>query len=296
MSWANKTVFITGASRGIGKAIALRVAREGANVVVAAKTVTPHAKLEGTIFSACEEIVKAGGKALPIELNVMDAEAVERAMKKAVDTFGSLDVLVNNASAIALVDSANISVKQFDLMHQINSRGTFMCGRAAIPYLKESAKNGRNPSILNLSPPINLNPKWFGKSCAYTVAKYNMSLFALGWSEELKSFGVRVNCLWPRSTIATAAVKNLLGGDALVNMSRTPEIMADAAYLILNGSETGKFEIDDAVLLRAGATPDALAKYNVVPGSDLAPDFFLDNASKILSALKKGVVLPEAKL
>jgi citronellol/citronellal dehydrogenase len=226
----------------------------------------------------------------------MDAAAVELAMKKARDHFGSLDVLVNNASAISLVGSETLSVKQFDLMNQINNRGTFLCGRAAIPFLKESATRGRNPSILNLSPPLNMNPQWFAKHPAYTAAKYAMSLYVLGWAEELREHGIRANALWPRSTIATAAVKNLLGGDALVEMSRTPDIMADAAYLILSGQQTGKFEIDDAVLLRAGATAADLAKYNVVPGNDLAADFFLDDADEILAALKKGTVLPKARL
>lgn len=296
MSWAGKTVFITGASRGIGKAIALRMARAGANVVVAAKTVAPHPKLEGTIHSTVSEIEQAGGRGLAIELNIQDADAVEKAMARAVAHFGGIDVLVNNASAIALLPSDKVSVKAFDLMHSINSRGTFMCGKFAIPHLRESAKRGNNASILNISPPLNLNPDWFEHHTAYTIAKYNMSLCVLGWAKELAADGVRANALWPRSTIATAAVRNLLGGQALVEKSRVPEIMGEAAWLILNGKQTGRFEIDDSVLLRNGATAADLEKFNVTPGGDLAPDFFLDDAEEVLSSLQKGVVPPKAKL
>ncbi|MFP2896554.1 SDR family oxidoreductase [Corallococcus sp. 4LFB] len=267
-----KTLFITGASRGIGKAIALRAARDGANIVIAAKTTDPHPKLPGTIYSAAKEIEEAGGKALPCVVDIRDEAQIHAAVAKAVETFGGIDILVNNASAISLTGTLETPLKRFDLMHGINTRGTFACSQACIPYLKKSS----NPHILNNSPPLNMEPRWFGPHVAYTIAKYGMSLCALGMAEELKDDGIAVNTLWPRTVIATAAVQNLLGGDDTIKGSRTPEIMADAAYAILtkpSRSFTGNFCIDDEVLRAAGVTH--FDKYQSVPGAELLPDFFL---------------------
>ncbi|GMU01879.1 NAD(P)-dependent oxidoreductase [Corallococcus caeni] len=267
-----KTLFITGASRGIGKAIALRAARDGANIVIAAKTTDPHPKLPGTIYSAAKEIEEAGGKALPCVVDIRDEAQIHAAVAKAVETFGGIDILVNNASAISLTGTLETPLKRFDLMHGINTRGTFACSQACIPYLKKSS----NPHILNNSPPLNMEPRWFGPHVAYTIAKYGMSLCALGMAEELKDDGIAVNTLWPRTVIATAAVQNLLGGDDTIKGSRTPEIMADAAYAILtkpSRSFTGNFCIDDEVLRAAGVTN--FDKYQSVPGAELLPDFFL---------------------
>ncbi|CAM4000165.1 NAD(P)-dependent oxidoreductase [Corallococcus exiguus] len=267
-----KTLFITGASRGIGKAIALRAARDGANIVIAAKTTDPHPKLPGTIYTAAKEIEEAGGKALPCVVDIRDEAQIHAAVAKAVETFGGIDILVNNASAISLTGTLETPLKRFDLMHGINTRGTFACSQACIPYLKKSS----NPHILNNSPPLNMEPRWFGPHVAYTIAKYGMSLCALGMAEELKDDGIAVNTLWPRTVIATAAVQNLLGGDDTIKGSRTPEIMADAAYTILtkpSRSFTGNFCIDDEVLRAAGVTN--LDKYQSVPGAELLPDFFL---------------------
>ncbi|WP_375745629.1 NAD(P)-dependent oxidoreductase [Corallococcus interemptor] len=267
-----KTLFITGASRGIGKAIALRAARDGANIVIAAKTTDPHPKLPGTIYSAAKEIEEAGGKALPCVVDIRDEAQIHAAVARAVETFGGIDILVNNASAISLTGTLDTPLKRFDLMHGINTRGTFACSQACIPYLKKSS----NPHILNNSPPLNMEPRWFGPHVAYTIAKYGMSLCALGMAEELKDDGIAVNTLWPRTVIATAAVQNLLGGDDTIKGSRKPEIMADAAYAILtkpSRSFTGNFCIDEEVLRAAGVTNfDA---YQSVPGAELLPDFFL---------------------
>jgi Dehydrogenases with different specificities (related to short-chain alcohol dehydrogenases) len=272
MSFKNKTIFITGASRGIGKAIGLRLAKEGANIVVAAKSAAVNPKLEGTIFSAAQEIENAGGRALAVQCDIRFEDQVNSAVEKAVEVFGGIDVLINNASAIALIPVEQISSKQFDLMHDINVRGTFFVSKACIPYLKK----GSNPHILTLSPPINMSPKWFGNHLAYTLSKYNMTMIAIGLSQELKKYSIASNALWPKTTIATAAVKNLLGGDALINMSRHPEIVADAAFHILSrpSSEcTGNTFIDEEVLALAGITD--LAAYSVVSGSKLYTDLFL---------------------
>lgn len=272
MSLAGKTLFITGASRGIGLAIALRAARDGANVVVAAKTVEPHPKLPGTIHSAAAEIEAAGGRALPLVVDVRDEEAVKGAIRTAVETFGGLDVVVNNASAISLAPSTATSMKQFDLMHQVNTRGTFMVSKYAIPHLERA----ENPHILMLSPPLDLKEKWFAPHVAYSIAKYGMSLCVLGLAGELRGRGIAVNALWPRTTIATSAIRNLLGGEEMMRSSRTPEILADAAALIFGKparSFTGRFLIDDAFLTEEGVTD--FSRYRVDPSVPLSPDFFV---------------------
>ncbi|MEP6615493.1 MAG: NAD(P)-dependent oxidoreductase [Ginsengibacter sp.] len=272
MSFENKTVFITGASRGIGKAIGIRLAKEGANIVVAAKSTEANPRLDGTIFSAAQEIEDAGGKALAVQCDIRFEDQVINAVEKAVQAFGGIDVLINNASAIALTPVEQTTSKQFDLMHDINVRGTFFVSKACIPFLK----NGKNPHILTLSPPLNMAPKWFGNHLAYTLSKYNMSMIAIGLSQELKKYAIASNTLWPRTTIATAAVKNLLGGDALIKMSRHPEIVADAAYQILSQSSTectGQTFIDEEVLASRGITD--LSGYSVVAGSRLYTDLFL---------------------
>ncbi|GAC1376995.1 MAG: NAD(P)-dependent oxidoreductase [Polyangiales bacterium] len=272
-----KTLFITGASRGIGKAIALRAARDGANVIVAAKTTEPHPKLPGTIFTAAAEIEAAGGKALALVVDVRDEAQVRAAVEQGVAKFGGIDVCVNNASAISLTGTLHTPMKRFDLMHQINTRGTFLCSQVCLPHLLESAKRGRNPHVLNISPPLSMKAKWFGPHVAYTIAKYGMRLCVLGMAEELKDDGVAVNALWPRTVIATAAVVNLLGGDEMASHGRTPEIMADAAHAILtrpSREATGNFFIDDEVLRSEGVTD--LAKYAVDPSKPLTEDFFLD--------------------
>jgi len=272
MSFKNKTVFITGGTRGIGLAIGKKLAGEGANVVIAAKTVEPHPKLEGTIYTAAAEIDAAGGKGLAVQCDIREEAQVEAAVQKAVETFGGIDILINNASAINLTPTLQTSMKRYDLMHQINGRGTFMTSQKCLPYLLKA----ENPHILNLSPPLNLEPRWFAPHVAYTMAKYNMSLCVLGMAEEFKSEGVAVNALWPRTTIATAAVQNLLGGDEMSKRSRKPEIMGDAAYYILSRSSrecTGNFFIDDEVLTSEGITD--LDQYAVTPGIELIPDFFV---------------------
>lgn len=272
MSLRQKTLFITGASRGIGLAIAVRAARDGANVVVAAKTAEPDPRLPGTIYTAAEEIEKAGGNALPLIVDVRSEEAVQSAVKQAVERFGGIDVLVNNASAISLTGTRETSMKRFDLMHQINTRGTFLCSQVCLPHLEKAA----NPHILNLSPPLSMNPKWFRSHVAYTMAKYGMSMCVLGMAEEFRDRGIAVNALWPRTAIATSAVKNLMG-EAILAGSRTPEIMADAAYAILttpSRERTGQFLIDDEVLAAVGITD--LEGYASTPGAPLIPDFFLD--------------------
>lgn len=273
MSFQNKTIFITGASRGIGKAIALRLAKEGANIVVAAKSTTENAKLGGTIFSAADEIEKAGGKALAVQCDIRIDDQVQHAVEKSVEKFGGIDILVNNASAISLTPTEQTDPKRFDLMHDINVRGTFFVTKACIPHLKKST----NAHILTLSPPVNLNPKWLTGHIAYTLTKYNMSMMAMGWAAELKQYNIASNALWPQTTIDTAAVRNLLGGEALANMSRTPEILADAAYYILSKPSsqcTGNCFIDEDVFTAEGITD--LSKYSVIPGGQLYKDLFLD--------------------
>jgi citronellol/citronellal dehydrogenase len=273
MSFQNKTILITGASRGIGKAIALRLAKEGANIAIAAKTTEPHPKLEGTIFSAAEEIEKLGVKALPLQCDIRNEEQIANAVSKTVETFGGIDVLINNASAISLTATEQTEPKRFDLMTDIEIRGTFFMCKSCIPHLKKSA----NAHILNLSPPINLNPKWLAQHLAYTIAKYGMSMIVLGLAEELKQYKIAANALWPKTTIATAAVQNLLGGDFLMQMSRTPEIVAEAAYHILKKHSTectGNFFIDEEVLKQEGITD--LEKYAVNAQQTLMKDIFLD--------------------
>lgn len=271
-----KTLFITGASRGIGKAIGLRAARDGANVVIAAKTAEAHPKLPGTVYTAAEEIEKAGGKAVPCLVDVRDEAQVKEAVDRAIAAFGGIDILVNNASAISLTGTLETPMKRFDLMHQINTRGTFLCSQMCIPHLAKA----ENPHILNLAPPLSsiTDPKWFGPHVAYTMAKFGMTLCVLGMAEELKPKKIAVNALWPRTVIATSAVQNLLGGDDVMKGSRTVEIMADAAHVIFmkastDPKATGQFFIDDEVLLGAGVTD--LSKYASVPGADLIPDFFV---------------------
>ena len=272
MSFTNKTIFITGASRGIGKAIALRLAKEGANIVVAAKSVEENPKLGGTIFSAAQEIEDAGGKALAVKCDIRDESQIQAAVDKAVATFGGIDVLINNASAISLTPTEKTEPKRFDLMHNINVRGTFFMSKACIPHLK----NGSNAHILTLSPPLNMDMKWFANHIAYTLSKYNMTMIALGLAAELKKYNIAANALWPRTTIATAAVQNLLGGQMLINMSRTPEIIADAVFYILSKPATtctGNAFIDEAVLAAEGITD--LSKYSVVAGAQLYNDLFI---------------------
>jgi citronellol/citronellal dehydrogenase len=269
-----KTLFITGASRGIGKSIALRAAQDGANVVIAAKTTEPHPKLPGTIYTAAEEIEKAGGKALPCIVDVRSEDQIAEAVKQAVAKFGGIDILVNNASAISLTGTTATPMKRYDLMHNVNTRGTFACSQACIPYLAKA----ENAHILNLSPPLNMETRWFAPHVAYTMAKFGMSMCVLGMAEELFPQHIAVNALWPRTVIATAAVQNLLGGDEVMKGSRSPEIMADAAYAILTRSSrdkknTGNFFIDDEVLAAEGVKD--LSKYSMVPGSTLLPDFFV---------------------
>jgi len=272
MSLQGKTLFITGASRGIGLAIALKAAKEGANIAIAAKTDTPHPKLPGTIHSAAEEIEKAGGKALPLVVDVRDEVNVNEALKKTADKFGGIDIVINNASAIQLLPTTQIDMKRFDLMHQINTRGTFVVSKFAIPFLEKS----KNPHILMMSPPLDMQQKWFAPHTGYTMAKYGMSLVVLGLSGELKSKGIAVNALWPRTTIATAAVNNLLGGDTLMQRSRTPEILADAAIRIFEKPSrefSGNFLIDDSFLASEGVTD--FDKYRVNPSQSLQVDFFV---------------------
>jgi citronellol/citronellal dehydrogenase len=270
MSLKGKTLFITGASRGIGLAIALRAARDGANIAVAAKTDTPHPKLPGTIHSAAEEIEKAGGKALPLVVDVREEEIVKQALDQTAQHFGGIDIVVNNASAIQLTNVQQTDMKRFDLMHQINARGTFMVSKHAIPHLLKA----QNPHVLMLSPPLDMKEKWFASHTGYTMAKFGMSLVVLGLSGELRG-RVGVNALWPRTTIATSAVKNLLGGDNLMRMSRTPDIMADAAYAIFNKPKTftGNFLLDDTFLAGEGETD--FDKYRADPTQKLQVDFFV---------------------
>ena len=270
MSLKGKTLFITGGSRGIGLAIALRAAADGANVAIAAKTVEPHPKLEGTIHTAAADIEKAGGKALPLAVDVRDEEAVKNAIEKTAAHFGGIDIVVNNASAISLTPVQQTDMRRFDLMHQINTRGTFMVSKYAIPHLVKAA----NPHILMLSPPLDMKEKWFAPHTAYTMAKFGMSLVVLGLAGELRG-KVAVNALWPRTTIATAAIKNLLGGEAIMHRSRTPAILADAAYRIFEKPKTftGNFLIDDNFLSGEGVTD--FDQYRADPSQPLQGDFFV---------------------
>ena len=267
-----KTLFITGASRGIGKAIALRAARDGANIVIAAKTSEPHPKLPGTIFSAAEEIEKAGGKALPLTVDIRYEDQVLAAVEKTAQTFGGIDICVNNASAISLTGTLQTPMKKYDLMNQVNARGTYLCSQATLPYLLKA----KNPHILNLSPPLNMKAKWFENHVAYTMAKYGMSMCVLGMASEFKDQGVGVNALWPKTAIWTAAME-MLGGSEVSEKCRTPEIMADAAHAILTSearSTTGNFFIDEELLRSRGVTD--FDRYAVKKGEELLPDFFLD--------------------
>lgn len=268
----NKTVFITGASRGIGKAIGLKLAQAGANIVVTGKSVDPHPKLEGTIHSSAQEMKDAGGDGLAIEMDVRHEDQVKAALEQAAQHFGGIDILINNASAINLSDTQHLEMKRFDLMHQVNVRGTYMTSKFAIPFLK----NAENPHILNLSPPLNFEPHWFGPHLGYSIAKYGMSLCVLGLAEELKPLKIGVNALWPKTVIATAAVRNLLGGEEVVKRSRKPEIVADAAFEILSkpsAETTGNYFIDEEILKEAGVSD--FKHYNEVEGNELLPDFFI---------------------
>ena len=276
MSLQGKRIFITGGSRGIGLAIALRAALDGASIAIAAKTAEPNPKLPGTIYSAAEEIKAAGGTALPIQCDLRDEAQIASAVAQAASEFGGIDILVNNASAINLTRTEETPAKRFDLMFDVNVRGTFLTSQAAIPFLRDSAEAGRNPHILNLSPPLSMKPKWFKNHVAYTMAKYGMSMCVLGMSEEFKRDGIAVNALWPRTAIDTAALQMIPGVDTAA--CRTPEILSDSAYIILNRNSkecTGNFFVDDEVLASEGITD--LEKYSVVPGTkDFLLDFFLD--------------------
>lgn len=270
-----KTLFITGASRGIGLAIATRAAADGANIVILAKTTEANPKLPGTIYSAAEAVEAAGGKALPLAVDIRDDAAVLAAVAKAVETFGGIDILVNNASAISLTNTEITPMKRFDLMNGINARGTYLCTATCLPELKKSAAAGRKPQVLTLSPPLSMQTHWFAPHTAYTMAKYGMSMCTLGHAGEFKKMGIAVNSLWPRTAIATAAMQMIPGVD--LALCRTPEIMADAAYCILTGDafETGNFYIDDTVLAAHGVTD--LDRYAVTPGNtNFLPDFFVD--------------------
>ena len=272
-NFENKTVLITGGTRGIGKAIALRLAREGANIAIVGKTAEPNPKLEGTIYTAAEEITAAGGgKVLPIQGDIRFEDSIRHIAEETVREFGGIDILINNASAINLSATEQTEAKRYDLMHGINVRGTFLMSQACIPYLKQAD----NPHILNMSPPLNMDPRWFAPHLAYTMSKYGMSMIILGLAEELKQFRIAANALWPKTTIATAAVKNILGGDFLIQRSRTPEIVADAAFYILQKSSfetTGNFFIDEDVLKSEGISD--FAKYAINPEQKLMNDLFL---------------------
>lgn len=273
MSLQGKTVLITGASRGIGLAIGKRAAQDGANVAVLAKTAEPHPKLPGTIHTAVEQINAAGGKGLAIQTDIRFEDQVEAAVAKTIETFGGIDILVNNASAISLTGTLQTPMKRYDLMHQINTRGTYLVSQKCLPELLKAD----NPHILNLSPPLSMKPKWFGPHVAYTMAKFGMSMCVLGMAAEFAKQGVACNALWPRTSIATAAVQNLLGGDAIVNRSRNVDIMSDAAHIILTSPSrecTGNFFIDENVLREHGVTD--FDKYAIDPSQELFPDFFVD--------------------
>ncbi len=271
MSLKDKVIFMTGGSRGIGLSIALKAAADGAKIAIAAKTADPHPKLPGTIFTAVEEIEAAGGHGLPIQCDIRDEHNVHESVKKAVDHFGGIDICINNASAISLTPTLDTDMKRYDLMHNINGRGTFLTSKAFIPHLLKSD----NPHILNISPPLDMNPVWFQGHVAYTMAKYNMSLCVLGMAAEYKG-QIGVNALWPRTAIKTAAVKNVLGGDEMMKKSRDPQIMADAAHIILNKDKdkfSGNFVLDDSLLAEHGETD--FSKYADYPFAELIPDFFV---------------------
>jgi citronellol/citronellal dehydrogenase len=270
----DKTLFVTGGSRGIGLAIALRCAADGANVVIAAKTAEPHPKLPGTIHTAAEEIEAAGGRCLPLQVDIRDEDQVAAAVQAAGEHFGGIDILVNNASAINLTDTGSTPIRRFDLMMGVNARGTFLVTQACLPHLKESASRGRNPHVLTLSPPLNMEARWFAPHVAYSMAKYGMSMCVLGHAAEFRPYGIAVNALWPRTVIATAALQMIPGMQP--EHCRRPEIVADAAYVVLtsDSSTTGNFFIDDEVLEGAGITD--LDRYSMVPGSTtLMPDLFI---------------------
>ena len=276
-SLSGKTLFITGASRGIGLEIAKRAAKDGANIAIAAKTAEPHPKLPGTIYTAAEEIEQLGGKALPIVVDVRDEAQVDAAIEKAVSTFGGLDILINNASAISLTGTLVTSMKSYDLMNQVNARGTYLCSQKAIPYLQKA----ENPHILTLSPPLNLDPKWFKKcGVAYTMAKYGMSMCVLGMAEEFKEDAIAVNALWPKTYISTAAIKNMPGSDPMLKASRKPLVMADAAYEIVTRESrlfTGNFVTDEEILREADVTDFSKYKEDPsTPDDELLLDFYLD--------------------
>jgi citronellol/citronellal dehydrogenase len=273
MSLAGKTIFISGGSRGIGLAIALRAARDGANIAVAAKTAEPHAKLEGTIYTAAEQIDTAGGRALPLVVDIRDEERVAEAIREAADKFGGIDILINNASAIRATGTLDTPVRRYDLMHGVNGRGTFVCSQACLPYLMKA----KNPHILTISPPLTHEAKWFKPHPPYSIAKYTMSLFTLALAAEFAEHGIAVNSLWPRTVIATAAVLYELGGEEMMSGARKPEIVADAAHTILTlpaRQWTGRFFLDDEVLLGAGVND--FGKYDATPGAPLIVDFFTE--------------------
>ena len=272
MPFKNRTVLITGATRGIGKAIAIKLAKEGANIIIAAKSITEDPRLGGTIYSAAAEVEAAGGKCLAVQVDIRFEDQIEAAVAKAAETFGGIDIVINNASAIQLTGTEQTESKKFDLIHSINVRGTFLVVKHCLPYLKK----GNNPHILTLSPPINMDPRWLSPHVAYTISKYNMSMLAIGWAQEFKSAGIASNAIWPKTTIDTAAVRNLLGGQALANMSRTTDIIADAAYYILRQKAsdcTGHTFTDEEVLAKEGITN--LDQYAVVPGGQLFNDLFV---------------------
>jgi citronellol/citronellal dehydrogenase len=286
MSLRNRTIFITGASRGIGLAIALRAARDGANIVVAAKTVDPHPKLPGTIHTAARAIEAAGGRALPVMVDVRDEAEIATAVERAVAEFGGIDVLVNNASAISLTGTLETPMRIYDRMMTVNARGTYACSQACLPHLKRAA----NPHILNLSPPLNMDARWFAPHVAYTMAKYGMSMCVLGMAHEFAADGIAVNALWPRTAIATSAIEFAVGSEAMLRFCRKAEIVADAAYEILttpSRERTGRFLIDDEVLAAAGVTD--FDPYQVEPGAPLALDFFLDEQGP---HVKRAVKMP----
>lgn len=283
MSLKDKVIFISGGSRGIGLAMAKKAASDGAKIVIAAKTTEPHPKLPGTIFTAADEIVQAGGDALPVVCDIRDEDNVRDVINQAVEHFGGIDICINNASAIQLTNVTDTAMKRYDLMHQINGRGTYMVSKYCLPHLKKS----ENPHILNLSPPLDMSAKWFAGTVAYTMAKYTMSMCVLGMAEEFKEFGIAVNALWPRTAIATAAVQNHLGGDEIMRLSRNVDIMADASYEILTKdakSFTGNFCIDDLVLHSAGITD--YTKYADVPFAELMPDFFVPDDTPLPEEIK----------
>ena len=273
---SNKTLFITGASRGIGKAIALRAARDGANIAVVAKTDQPHATLPGTVHAAVEEIQAAGGAGLACVTDIRFEDQVQAAVDATVETFGGIDILVNNASAIQLTGTLETPIKRFDLMHSVNVRGTFLCSQACLPHLAKAS----NPHVLNIAPPPVMRPEWFEHHLAYTMSKYGMSMCVLGMAEEFREQGIAANALWPKTTIATAAIRNLLGGDDAINRCRTPDIVADAAYWILTGdsrTRTGQFLVDEDVLREAGVT--RFDQYAVCPDEWLQPDLFVEDST-----------------